>query len=85
MILLTQLFQRHAELEQAVGCLASSGVAFIAGQKSLGRRLVVRLCIVGFAQPVLRVSGKLVLPVPADECAKAGLRLAKPLAQEVFI
>src|ERR1043166_4072051 len=83
-VLLADLPQRHAELQEIVGRLAAVRILLIGLGEGDGRILVSPAYIIGLAQPVLRVARQGIARVLGDEGLQGLLRLVViGLAQQV--
>src|SRR5215217_6876971 len=85
LLLLAELLQRHAELQEAVRRLAVLRIGLVTGQERLCGGSVVGLHIKSFPEPELGVAGELMLRVFFDEASEPGLRLAIAPAQQALI
>src|SRR5262245_31134911 len=77
LLLLAELVQRHAELEKRVGCARALWKGLEARQETACRVLVLALNVVGLAQPILSIAGKLMVAIARQEQAESGFRLAE--------
>src|SRR4051794_6163708 len=75
-ILLAELGERHAELEQRIGRLVAGFVLLVALEEGVGRALVLAAHIIALADPVLRAAGERIVGVGGDQLAERGLRRA---------
>src|SRR6185437_13306788 len=74
LFLLTEIAERHAELQQIVGAFTALRILLVAFGKGAGGMGVVLADVEGLAEPVLRIAGERVGRVALDEAAQRLLR-----------